>query len=53
MVGRVVFGEARGESTEGQIAVAYTIVNRISHAGYPSNLDAVVHQKNQRRAIPI
>lgn len=47
MVGRVVFGEARGESTEGQIAVAYTIVNRISHAGYPSNLDAVVHQKTR------
>lgn len=44
MVGRVVFGEARGESTEGQLAVAYTIVNRVSHAGYPMNLYLVVHQ---------
>lgn len=44
MVGRVVFGEARGESTEGQLAVAYTIVNRVSHAGYPNNLYSVVHQ---------
>lgn len=45
MVGRVVFGEARGESMEGQLAVAYTVVNRVSHAGYPNNLYSVVYQK--------
>lgn len=28
IVGRVVFGESRGEPIEGQRAVAYTIVNR-------------------------
>lgn len=44
MVGRIVFGEARGEPTEGQLAVAYTVVNRVSHAGYPDTLYEVVHQ---------
>ena len=44
-VGRIVFGEARGESSEGQLAVAYTVVNRVAHDGYPSTLDDVVYQK--------
>lgn len=46
-VGRVVFGEARGEPKEGQIAVAYSIVNRINHEGYPNNLTAVVFQQTE------
>uniref|UniRef100_K1PCK0 Spore cortex-lytic enzyme n=1 Tax=Magallana gigas TaxID=29159 RepID=K1PCK0_MAGGI len=44
-VGRVVFGEARGETARGQLAVAYSIVNRINHSGYPNTLNAVVNQK--------
>jgi len=39
-----VFGEARGESVKGQLAVAYTIVNRVSHRGYPSTVHAVAYQ---------
>lgn len=46
-VGRVVFGEARGEPREGQIAVAYSIVNRIKHEGYPNSLTAVVNQTTE------
>ncbi|XP_078331142.1 spore cortex-lytic enzyme-like [Crassostrea virginica] len=44
-VARVVFGEARGESSEGQLAVAYSIVNRVNHKGYPNTLNKVVYQK--------
>ena len=44
-VGRIVFGEARGESSRGQLAVAYTVVNRVGHAGYPNTLDGVVYQR--------
>lgn len=29
----------------GQIAVAYSIVNRINHQGYPNDLNAVVYQR--------
>ncbi|XP_078331141.1 spore cortex-lytic enzyme-like [Crassostrea virginica] len=43
---RVVFGEARGEPMRGQIAVAYTIVNRIKHQGYPNTFYAVVYQRD-------
>ncbi|XP_063401982.1 uncharacterized protein LOC134686234 [Mytilus trossulus] len=43
-VGRVVFGEASGESSNAQLEVAYTVVNRISHAGFPNSLDGVVDQ---------
>ncbi|KAK3083948.1 hypothetical protein FSP39_005835 [Pinctada imbricata] len=44
-VTRVVFGEARGEPYLGQLAVAYTIVNRVGHAGFPNNITAVLSQK--------
>lgn len=44
-VGRVVYGEARGETARGQLAVAYSIVNRINHPGYPNTLNSVVNQK--------
>eukprot|EP00105_Crassostrea_gigas_P012915 XP_011429068.1 PREDICTED: uncharacterized protein LOC105329491 [Crassostrea gigas] len=44
-VGRVVFGEARGEPMRGQIAVAYSIVNRINHEGYPNDVNSVVYQR--------
>ena len=30
---------------EGQLAVAYTIVNRVNHQGYPNTLKQVVFQK--------
>ncbi|CAG2223458.1 unnamed protein product [Mytilus edulis] len=43
-VGRVVFGEASGESDNGKLEVAYTIVNRVNHAGFPNSLNAVVNQ---------
>ncbi|XP_013416863.1 uncharacterized protein LOC106178286 [Lingula anatina] len=44
-VGRVVHGEAKGESITGQLAVAYTIVNRVKHNGYPNTLNGVVYQR--------
>ncbi|CAC5380067.1 unnamed protein product [Mytilus coruscus] len=43
-VGRIVFGEASGESTNVQLEVAFTIVNRINHVGFPNSLDGVVDQ---------
>ncbi|KAK3584426.1 hypothetical protein CHS0354_017705 [Potamilus streckersoni] len=43
-VARIVFGEARGESEEGQLAVAYTLVNRKNLRGYPNTIYEVVYQ---------
>ncbi|XP_061183116.1 spore cortex-lytic enzyme-like [Saccostrea echinata] len=44
-VARIVFGEARGEPMRGQLAVAYTIVNRKNHQAYPNTINDVVYQK--------
>ncbi|KAL3875870.1 hypothetical protein ACJMK2_033779, partial [Sinanodonta woodiana] len=48
LVARVVFGEAQGDSYEGQLAVAYTVVNRISIDAYPNTVSKVVYQKAGR-----
>ncbi|KAK3584427.1 hypothetical protein CHS0354_017707 [Potamilus streckersoni] len=45
LVARIVFGEARGEPEEGQLAVAFTVVNRMNAPGYPNTIHNVVHQK--------
>eukprot|EP00105_Crassostrea_gigas_P031923 XP_011454762.1 PREDICTED: uncharacterized protein LOC105347390 [Crassostrea gigas] len=45
VVGRVVFGEARGEPMEAKLGVAYTIINRIRHEAYPSNLYSVIFER--------
>jgi len=42
-VGRVVFGESRGEPYQTQLAVAHTIYNRVHHTGYPNDLMSVIH----------
>ncbi|VDI66573.1 Hypothetical predicted protein [Mytilus galloprovincialis] len=44
-VGRVVFGESRGEPFEGQRAVAYTMVNRANHSGFPNSVRDVANQR--------
>ena len=45
LVGRIVFGEARGESYQGQLAVAWTVVNRVNSRYYPNTVTGVVNQK--------
>ncbi|XP_022319390.2 spore cortex-lytic enzyme-like [Crassostrea virginica] len=45
VVGRVVFGEARGQPTEAKLGVAYTIINRIRHEAYPNNLYSVIFER--------
>ena len=44
IVARIVYGEARGEPYDGQLAVAYTVVNRVNHQGYPNSLPDVAYQ---------
>ncbi|XP_063401981.1 uncharacterized protein LOC134686233 [Mytilus trossulus] len=43
-VGRIVFGEASGEPADTQLAVAFTIINRMNHMSYPNTLNGVVYQ---------
>lgn len=43
----MVYHEARGEPLIGQVAVAYTAVNRAQSGCYPNSVCAVVRQKHQ------
>lgn len=47
LLAKVVWGEARGESAEGQQAVAEVILNRLASESFPDNLRDVVHAENQ------
>ena len=43
-----LYHEARGEPLEGQIAVALTIMNRVTSSAYPSTICGVVYQNSHR-----
>ncbi|WP_252313736.1 cell wall hydrolase [Sinobaca sp. H24] len=47
----MVYGEARGESYEGQVAVAAVIKNRIESSEFPSSASSVIHQVNAFTAV--
>jgi len=46
---QAIYFEARSEPFEGQVAVAYVIMNRVKDRRYPNNICAVVFQNEQRR----
>ncbi len=46
MLAQVVYGEARGEIYDGQVAVAAVVLNRLEDDGFPDTLHGVVFQKN-------
>ena len=42
----MVSSEARGESYEGQVAVAAVVINRVLDSRFPNNIKDVIYQKN-------
>jgi N-acetylmuramoyl-L-alanine amidase len=46
MLAKVVYGEARGEIYDGQVAVAAVVLNRLENKEFPDTLHGVVFQKN-------
>ncbi|HVY20385.1 MAG TPA: cell wall hydrolase [Bauldia sp.] len=44
-----IYFEARGESTEGQIAVAQVVLNRLKNPAYPKTICDVVYQNKNKR----
>ncbi len=44
---RIVYWEARGESKEGQLAVANVVINRARDDRWPDTIQKVIAQKNQ------
>ena len=42
-----IYHEARGETVEGQIGVAFVTLNRVEHDNWPDNICDVVYQEKQ------
>ena len=51
MMAKMIYGEARGESYEGQVAVGAVIMNRLASPLFPNTMYEVLFQKNQFSAI--
>ncbi|RJX27918.1 MAG: cell wall hydrolase [Dethiobacter sp.] len=47
LLARLVHAEAKGETYQGKIAVAATVLNRIKSADYPDTIPGVIYQNNQ------
>lgn len=48
---KLIHGEARGESFEGQVAVGAVVLNRVHSGEFPSSIPKVIFQKGQFTAI--
>ena len=46
LLSKLVTGEARGESYEGQLAVAAVVINRVKDPRFPNTIKDVIYQKN-------
>jgi len=44
LIANAVYGEARGEPYEGQVAVAAVILNRVEHPDFPNTISEVIFQ---------
>lgn len=53
LLARVVWAESRGESPEGQQAVAECVLNRLHSENYPDNLHDVIYAAGQFRTIEV
>lgn len=44
LISQVIYGEARGESYEGQVAVGAVLLNRVADSRFPNSVAGVVYQ---------
>ena len=51
LLARLIYGEARGESYVGQVAVGAVVLNRIKSASFPNTLSGVVYQRYAFTAV--
>lgn len=51
LLARLVYGEARGESYTGQVAVAAVVLNRVKHGSFPNTISGVIYQSGAFDAV--
>ncbi len=44
LLARLIYGEARGESYTGQVAVAAVVLNRVKNPSFPNTISGVIYQ---------
>ncbi len=47
LLARLINGEARGETYQGQVAVAAVVLNRVKSPDFPNTIAGVIYQKGQ------
>lgn len=51
LLSRVIYGEARGENFEGQVAVGAVVLNRLKDPRFPKTIRAIVYQSGAFTAV--
>lgn len=51
LLAKLINGEARGESYEGQVAVGAVVLNRVSHPSFPNSIAGVIYQPQAFTAV--
>ena len=51
LLARLIYGEARGESYTGQVAVGAVVLNRVKSSSFPNTLSGVVYQSGAFDAV--
>ena len=51
LLARLIYGEARGESYVGQVAVGAVVMNRIRSASFPNTMSGVIYQSYAFTAV--
>ena len=51
LLARLIYGEARGESYTGQVAVGAVVLNRIKSSSFPNTMSGVIYQKYAFTAV--
>lgn len=51
LLARLVYGEARGETYTGQVAVAAVVLNRVKNSNFPNSIAGVVYQSGAFDAV--
>ena len=48
---RLIYGEARGESYTGKVAVGAVVMNRVRHSSFPNTISGVIYQSGAFDAV--
>ena len=51
LLSRLVYGEARGEPYQGQVAVAAVVLNRVKSSNFPNTVAGVIYQSGAFDAV--